>query len=323
MNPLRRARPRRRPALGRLLILLVVASVTVSCGASDEPAGPTDPPDRSSETGPSTEPSTAAPTTTASTSPTSATPATTSPPSTPVPPTAAPTTTPRPAPTTTLGGGDLAGRTIVIDPGHNGANASHLTEINQTVDAGGFAKACNTTGTATADGYPESAFNWAVATLLAERLRGLGAEVVLTRPDDRGWGPCIDERGRTAATVGADVLVSIHADGAAAGEHGFHLIRPGAVPGYTDGIVEPSAALASTLRSALVAAGFTPATYVGGDGIVARTDLGTLNHARTPAIMLEAGNMRDPAEAARLRSADTQARLADALTAGLVDHLGP
>ena len=300
-------------ALVVLVVLVVLAAVT-ACGSSGGGAGPattTTTSAVSTTTAPSSvpdTPSTAAPATPA---PTTATPPTT-------PPTTTGTAT---TGTATAGTGALAGRTVVIDPGHNGANSAHTAEINRLVDAGGFRKACNTTGTATNAGYPESAFNWATADALAVRLRAMGATVVLTRDSDTGWGPCIDERGRTAAAVGADVLVSIHADGAAEGEHGFHVIRPGAVAGYTDGIVEPSSQLATRTRDALVAAGLTPATYVGGGGIVARTDLGTLNHARVPAVMLEAGNMRNAADAAFLASPAGRAAIADALATAVAAHL--
>ena len=278
----------RRPATAVAVALVLLVAVT-ACGSSGGGAsGRTTTTSAVSATSTTAAPSTVPETTS------------TAPPVTPSSTSAPPTTPPTTPRSETTGTGALAGRTVVIDPGHNGANSAHTTEINQLVDAGGFQKACNTTGTATNAGYPESAFNWATAGELADRLRAMGATVVLTRDSDTGWGPCIDERGRTAADTGADVLVSIHADGAAEGEHGFHVIRPGAVAGYTDGIVEPSSQLATRTRDALVAAGLTTATYVGGGGIVARTDLGTLNHARVPAVMLEAGNMRNAADAAFL-----------------------
>jgi N-acetylmuramoyl-L-alanine amidase len=52
----------------------------------------------------------------------------------------------------------LAGQTVLLDPGHNGANATHPKRINRQVDIGqGMRKACDTTGTATRSGYAESA----------------------------------------------------------------------------------------------------------------------------------------------------------------------
>src|SRR5688572_25759566 len=44
---------------------------------------------------------------------------------------------------------------VVLDPGHNGGNAAASAEIARPVPAGGFTKPCNTTGTATIDGYAE------------------------------------------------------------------------------------------------------------------------------------------------------------------------
>jgi N-acetylmuramoyl-L-alanine amidase len=211
---------------------------------------------------------------------------------------------------------------VVIDPGHNGANGSNPTEINRPVDAGGFQKACNTTGTSTDGGYSESRFNWEVAQLVRERLEDAGIRVVLTRDGDDGVGPCIDERGQIAARNGAAALVSIHADGAPAGASGFHVIHPGLRPGYTDATVEPSTALATALRDTLVAADFSPSSYVGSGGLDQRDDLGTLNRAEVPAVMLEAGNMRNPTDAAWITSDDGRRRLATAIADALVAWLG-
>ena len=101
----------------------------------------------------------------------------------------------------------LQGRTVVIDPGHNGANWSHPAEINRLVDAGGFRKACDTTGTSTADGYTEAAYNLDVAQRLARILRRDGANVVLTRTSNDGVGPCIDERAAIGNRAHADAAI--------------------------------------------------------------------------------------------------------------------
>jgi N-acetylmuramoyl-L-alanine amidase len=212
---------------------------------------------------------------------------------------------------------------VVIDPGHNGQNGEHPEIINQPVDAGGFEKACNTTGTATDDGYTESQFNLEVSLQLRDTLQAAGVQVVLTRADDEGVGPCVDERGQTAARAGAAALVSVHADGADAGSSGFHVIHPGLREGYTDDTVGPSSQLARSLRDELVAAGFSPSDYAGSEGLQQRDDLGTLNRAEVPAVMLESGNMRNADDVATLRSADGQQRLVDALAAAVLDFVQP
>ena len=50
---------------------------------------------------------------------------------------------------------------MVLDPGHNGGDASHPHEVNKLVYAGfGRSKACNTTGTETNAGFAEHRLNW-------------------------------------------------------------------------------------------------------------------------------------------------------------------
>src|SRR4051812_8748425 len=74
----------------------------------------------------------------------------------------------------------LAGKTILVDPGHNGGNAAHPEIIDKLVPAGGFRKECDTTGAATDDErLTEPAFNWDVAQRLTKLLRAAGAKVVL------------------------------------------------------------------------------------------------------------------------------------------------
>src|SRR5437879_4785982 len=80
----------------------------------------------------------------------------------------------------------VRGQTIVIDPGHNGGNYLHSTEINRLVDAGTLNKPCDTTGTQTASGYTEAAHNLDVALRLARLLRAAGAQVLLTRTTNTG-----------------------------------------------------------------------------------------------------------------------------------------
>ncbi|MBD8868342.1 N-acetylmuramoyl-L-alanine amidase [Nocardioides donggukensis] len=221
-------------------------------------------------------------------------------------------------------GGVLAGRTVLLDPGHQLGNARFPAETSRPVPAGGFEKACNTDGAATAGGYPEATFTMAVARLLRVGLREHGARVVMTRTRDRAdlWGPCVDERGRAGQRAGADVALSIHADGSTASSaRGFHVIAPGLRP--TDPAVRESLALARTLRTALRAGGLPVADYVaGGDGLDRRDDLATLNLARVPVALVELGNMRSPRDARRMTSPAGRTAYASALLDGLVRHLG-
>ncbi len=231
-------------------------------------------------------------------------------------------TDPSTAPSTTVAHGDLAGRTIVVDPGHNGANGAHAAEIGRLVDAGGFRKPCNTTGAQEGE-LTESRANWEIAQVLAADLRQRGATVVLTRDSDDGWGPCVDQRALTAQRVGADVIVSVHADGADPSASGFHVIRAASGPTVTAEVRDASAAFAVDVRDALRAQGLRPATYVGGDeGIVERTDIATLNRAGVPGVMVECGNLHNPGDLELLGTDAGRARIAAGLAAGVAAYLG-
>jgi N-acetylmuramoyl-L-alanine amidase len=210
----------------------------------------------------------------------------------------------------------------VLDPGHNGGNAAAPEEINRQVPAGGFTKPCNTTGTATDAGYPEHVFTFDVAVRAAELLRAEGVTVVLTRTDDAGVGPCVDARAAVANDAGAALAVSIHADGAAAGARGFHVIEPALAPdGGNAAVLAPSQDAALDLRTAFGAAtGLAPATYPGGlvePGLTRRDDLAGLNLARVPAVFIECANMRDPQDAAALTDPEWRQQAAQGIADGV------
>ncbi|MBW9207050.1 N-acetylmuramoyl-L-alanine amidase [Mumia sp. zg.B17] len=221
--------------------------------------------------------------------------------------------------------GPLAGRTIVIDPGHQLGNSRFPRRINRPVDAGGLRKACNTTGTATASGFAEATFAWRVAKRLRAELRAAGATVVMTRSRNsrKLWGPCVDVRGRlgNAGVRGreraADLKISIHGDGAARSGRGFHVIVT-----KKRGAVARSLRLGRITRAELQRVGFRRSTYTGGGrGLVKRADLGTLNLSRIPTAMVELGNMRNPRDARAMRSAAGQRRYATALAAAATRYL--
>jgi N-acetylmuramoyl-L-alanine amidase len=216
----------------------------------------------------------------------------------------------------------LAGVVIVLDPGHNGGNADHPVEISRKVWIGTRWKPCNQVGTRTADGYPEHRLNWAVAKRVRDRLTALGAAVHLTRPSDTGWGPCIDVRGMTGAMVGADLAISIHADGSLPSNRGFFVMRPGLVEGWTDDIRGRSTRLARALRDGLAAKDLPIANYYATNGLIARTDLGTLNWSDVPIAMIEMGNMRNTRDAMRLKSSAGKDRYAAGIVRGIRIYLG-
>ncbi|MER6116002.1 N-acetylmuramoyl-L-alanine amidase [Streptomyces sp. A0642] len=247
-----------------------------------------------------------------------ASPASPSPARTSTPPSKKP---PAPSPS-----GPLSGKTVVVDPGHNPDNHLHTAEINRQVDIGTGHKECDTTGTSTDAGYAEARFTLDVSHRLRTLLRAQGAKVILTYDGDRAFGPCVDERARIGNKAGADAVVSVHADGSAVGNRGFHVILPALVHGGaadTSEIVGPSRDLGTRIAGLFVrATGSAPSNYVGGHtGLDIRKDLGGLNLSTVPKVFIECGNMRDPKDAALLTSAGWRQKAAQGIADGITSYL--
>ncbi|MGY6018701.1 N-acetylmuramoyl-L-alanine amidase [Streptomyces spinosirectus] len=223
--------------------------------------------------------------------------------------------------------GSLKGKVVVIDPGHNSGNFRHTAEINRQVDIGTNRKECDTTGTSTNAGYTEAQFTLDVSHRLKALLEKQGATVKLTHDNGSpAWGPCVDQRAAIGNKAHADVAISIHADGSAAGNRGFHVIMPGFVhagAADTSKIVAPSADLGAHIAGYFVrVTGSAPSNYIGdGTGLVTRKDLGGLNLSTVPKVFIECGNMRDSKDAALLTSGTWRQKAAQGISDGIVSFL--
>jgi N-acetylmuramoyl-L-alanine amidase len=216
----------------------------------------------------------------------------------------------------------LAGIVIALDPGHDGGLSAHPEVMGRMAWIGNRWKACYAVGTSTRAGYPEHLFTFLVASRVKSRLQALGATVFVDRPDDAGIGPCVDARGRFGAKVHARLTLSIHADGAVSTDHGFFVMKPGLVPGYTDDIMARSSTLALAVRRGLLSTGLQVANYYARNGIISRTDMGGFNLSDVPVVMVELGNMKNTADAARMTSAAGRDRYAMGLVSGIRFYLG-
>ena len=214
-------------------------------------------------------------------------------------------------------GAGVAGAAVFLDPGHNAVNDASINA--QVTNGRGGTKPCQTSGTATDDGYSEHAFNWAVVGLINDSLGGMGVRTQLSRDSDNAVGPCIDQRAAQANAMRPDAIVSIHADGGPASGSGFHVNYSS--PPLNDVQAGPAVQLAQAMRGALIQAGLHPSTYIGSDGLYGRADLAGLNLAQYPAVLVELGNMKNADDAARMESADGRAKYAAAVTAGIVAFL--
>ncbi|HEX3824962.1 MAG TPA: N-acetylmuramoyl-L-alanine amidase [Mycobacteriales bacterium] len=209
--------------------------------------------------------------------------------------------------------GPLHGKTIGIDPGHNGRNYTDPSYIDHQIWNGREWENCNTTGTSTDAGYPEAKFNFHVATYLRKDLQAEGAHVVMTRHNNHGVGPCVNKRAaiinRSHATVGID----IHGDGGPSSGRGFAILEP-VKDKENRHVIGSSAKFGSVLRRNVLAGTPMPtSTYDGVNGVTHRDDLAGLNLTRVPLVLVECGNMRNSTDARLMTSKPFQQKLAKAM----------
>jgi N-acetylmuramoyl-L-alanine amidase len=201
----------------------------------------------------------------------------------------------------------LAGKVILIDPGHNVNNWMHPGEINRQVFYGipGATKPCDTTGTATASGYTEARYNLAVGLHVVKILRDMGATVVMTPVNTRPWGPCITRRAALGNSLHADAAVSIHADGAPSSVHGFYVIvpsRPLPNVGLGPKRIARDVRLGAAMLTAYHQITGMKISNLYTTGYLRSDAYGGTNLSHVPKIFIETGNMGSPGNAAKLES---------------------
>ena len=155
--------------------------------------------------------------------------------------------------------------------------------------------------------------------LRAESLDQLGVRTAMSRGNDDALGPCVDERAATANTLHPDAIVSIDADGGPPSGRGFHVNY--SVPPLNQIQAGRAVQFAQIMRDQLRASGIPPANYIGQDGLYGRADLAALNLAQYPAILVELGNMKNPADDALITTPDGRQKYAAAVVNGIAGFL--
>ena len=216
----------------------------------------------------------------------------------------------------------LAGKVVAIDPGHDGGNGTHTSEINALVPQGfGQYKACDTTGAEAPDGYTEHQFNFQVSLLVESLLQQQGIKVVMTRTNDTGVGPCVNVRAAIGNDAHANAAISIHADGGPTSGRGYQLLEADQSMGGSS-VQADSHELALALHKTFDAeSGLVPSTYIGTDGYEPRDDLAGLNLSTVPKILVECGNMQNSSDLALEESATGRQHIAKAIADGIIAYL--
>ncbi len=212
---------------------------------------------------------------------------------------------------------NIAGMIVFLDPGHNGANDASISR--QVPNGRGGTKDCQASGTSTDDGFPEHTFTWDTTLRIRQALNNLGVRTAMSRGNDNALGPCVDERAQMANALQPNATVSIHADGGPPNGRGFHVLYSS--PALNQVQAGPSMRFAQTMRDQLVASGIPASNYIGSNGLNPRADIAGLNLAQYPSILVEMGNMKNPADSALMNTPEGQQKYADAVVKGIVAFL--
>jgi N-acetylmuramoyl-L-alanine amidase/LysM repeat protein len=201
---------------------------------------------------------------------------------------------------TSAASGPLAGRTVVIDPGHGG------------IDTG-----------AIANGLYEKDITLPISLDVGALLTQEGAHVIYTRTGDITVGPADDTtaglaaRATIANDAHADIYVSIHAnslnDPSFTGLTTFY----GASSGYIDGVTRtPSVVDQSRLLAQDVQHSVQQQTGEVDRGVQS-ADFYVLGNTTMPSILVETGFITNPTEAHHLATPAYQEQIAEGLAVGV------
>lgn len=185
----------------------------------------------------------------------------------------------------------LEGRVIVVDAGHGG------TDVGAKGPAG-------------TDGACEKDLNLSVALRLEEKLKALGAEVVMTRTEDVTLG--LEDRANLIRKTKPDLAVSLHRN--SAGEGSDIRNYKGVLGLYSH---QQSAALAQTLQQALL-----KGTGYQDDGFRWQS-LAVCRIEECPTALLELGFVSNASDYERMSRASTRNKEAEAICQGILDYLAP
>lgn len=193
--------------------------------------------------------------------------------------------------------GRIAGKTIVIDPGHGGPDSGATWPMrgrNPTV--------------------MEKTLVMAVSRFMADELNDLGANVILTRNSDVRIP--LAERAAIANRNNADVFVSVHFNSSSAANR-----KSGTITFYhmreADGLL-----LARCIEDELAKVSGIPSHGAWSDSRIYATGFGVLRNSRVPSVLLELGFINHDRDRGNMVRPDWQRRMAEAVVRGIRVFLG-
>jgi len=193
----------------------------------------------------------------------------------------------------------LAGKIIVVDPGHGGRDTGASAELHPF------------------DVY-EKDITLAIGRRLQSVLTQSGATVIMTRSDDSF--PALDSRPQLANSRHADYFISIHADSSADAYHANRNTLSGTTV-YFHAQNSLCRLMAADIGRRVSEMSGISYNGVKSDTIRFHTGFAVLRGSYMPAVLVETGYMNNDRDLAKLRDDAAQQRIAVGITAGLRDFI--
>lgn len=190
-----------------------------------------------------------------------------------------------------VGNGRLAGKIVVVDPGHGGHDRG-----------------------AHDGGVSEKDLNLAIGKLLSQELANQGATVIMTRKTDV-FIP-LDTRADIANRNHADLFISVHIN--STGGSGS---QTGTITFHHKG-KDVSRVLAECIQKEIAKVNGLPDIGVWSDGRIYQSGFAVLRQTSMPGVLCELGFINNSRDRARMVTADFQNSVAKAIVRGLREYLG-
>ncbi len=204
---------------------------------------------------------------------------------------------------------------VVIDPGHQlrGDNTQEPNGPGSSV-----MKARVTSGTSgVATGVAEYILNLDISLKLKTELENRGYTVYMTR-STHDVNISNMERAQYASSVGADIAVRIHANGAgSASVSGAETLVPSAGNPYVSHLTSASYSLGKNIIDSYCAA-----TGFKNRGVIANDTMTGINWSEVPVAILELGFMSNPTEDAAMQDATMQNNMVQGIANGIDAYFG-
>lgn len=204
---------------------------------------------------------------------------------------------------------------VVIDPGHQ-LSGDSTKEPNGP--GASVMKARVTSGTSgVSTGVAEYILNLDISLKLKTELENRGYTVYMTR-STHDVNISNMERAQYASSVGADIAVRIHANGASSATvSGAETLVPSSGNPYVSHLAAASYSLGKNIiDSYCVATGFK------NRGVIANDTMTGINWSQVPVAILELGFMSNPAEDAAMQDANMQNNMVQGIANGIDAYFG-